>query len=240
MPSRKWVVGKNPSSPRELGGRRGRNPTPGHCQTLERRDVDLLIMASHGYSGVERLLLGSLTEKVLHQVEIPMLVVGPSRESGRYEPFVEKPLRTILVAIDLGPATAPSMEHASVIAKHYGSKLQAVHVMSPLAEALGGPLWPAAPELIRASHEAKTMRADERQKLFGPAVGRGFETETLIWEGDPAETLLHLAAERDADLVVMGAHGHGGTAFGWLRSTCNKVIRATPCPVLAVRKRKNA
>lgn len=195
-------------------------------------DVDLVIMASHGYSGVERLLLGSITEKVLHQIEVPILVVPPSR-GGTYEPFVEKPPRTILIAVDLGPLTALSAEYASSVARRYGSKLLALHVLSPLADVLAGPLWPASPPgLTRISENVKSEKAAEMQKLFGKS--QGFDTETMIWEGDAAKTIVRLAKEKEVDLLVMGAHGR--TELGWLGSTCHKVIRAAPCPVLAVRK----
>ena len=197
-------------------------------------DVDLLIMARHGYSGLERLLLGSVTEKVLHQIEIPILVVGPSGENGGYEPFVKKAFRTILVAVDLGPDSAPSIDYASVIARQYGSNLLAVHVMSPLADVLGGPMWPAAPELMRLSQDVKTKRLEELQKLSRASAG--LKIEPLLWEGDPAGSILQVAAEREADLLVMGAQGHARTKLGWLGSTSHKVIRGAPCPVLAVRR----
>ena len=205
-------------------------------ERAKKGDVDLVIMGSHGYSGVERILLGSVTEKVLHQIQVPILVVGPSGKSVSQEPFVEKPLRTILVAVDLGPSSSLSIEHASSLAKRYGSELVALHVVSPLADVLGGPLWPAAPELTRLSQELKTKRTEEMRKLVDAASVKGIETEILMWEGEPTTTILQLAADREADLLVMGAHGQGRTELGWLGSTCHKVLRAAPCPVLAVRR----
>jgi nucleotide-binding universal stress UspA family protein len=199
--------------------------------------IDLVVMGGHGYTGVERLLLGSVTEKVLHQIEIPILVVG-TPAGGADEPFVAKPLRTILVAVDLGPGSDLAIEYASALAKRYGSKLLAVHVVSPLADVLGGPLWPAAPELTRLSGELRTKRTEEMQKLVNASSLEGVETETLISEGEPPESILGLAADRHVDLLVMGAHGHR-TEFGWLGSTCHRVTRACPCPVLAVRRPKS-
>lgn len=196
-------------------------------------DVDLVIMASHGYSGVERLLLGSVTEKVLHQIETPILVVGPSGD-GSYQQVVQKPLRTILLAVDFGPLTPLCDEYASALARRYKSKLFALHVLSPLADVLGGPLWPAPPAgLTQISQDVKTQKAAEMQKLFGTA--EGFETESLIWEGDVARTIVRLAKEKEVDLLVMGAHSR--TELSWLGSTCHKVIRTAPCPVLAVRSK---
>ncbi len=199
--------------------------------------ADLLVMATHGFSGFERLVLGSVTEKVLHQVEVPLLAVS---QRGRVEeyPAAER-FRTILMAVDFGPGTVAIAEHALALGQHYRSKVLAVYVLSPPQEMLGDPgaPWVSDRELARIRSEWKRERMTEMEKLIPTSVREVCDTVPLVLEGNPVEVLQNLVEEKDVDLVIMGAHGHGKSALGWLGSNCHKMIRGARCPILAVRKK---
>src|SRR3990172_3404100 len=92
------------------------------------RDVDLLVMGTHGLSGFQRLLLGSLTENVLHPALVPLLALSPWVEQQQTMGFLAP--RTIVMAIDFGPESQSVLRHGIWLAEHFRAKLVALHVVS--------------------------------------------------------------------------------------------------------------
>ena len=112
-----------------------------------------------------------------------------------------------------------------------------MHVISPFPAALSDAEVPRLTEddYRERKHALVRERQKELENLIPPEFRETNEAEPVIREGPPFDRIYELARERQADLVVLGAHGHGRSDFGWIGSTCHKVMRAAPRPVLVVR-----
>lgn len=192
--------------------------------------ADLIVMGTHGRSGFEHLLLGSVTEKVLRRATCPVLTVCRSGEP----PEAGLPFRRLLAATDLLPGSEHTLAMAQAVAESAGATLTVVHAIENLPEPGLHP-YLVVPELhaLRAQLEGdareRLLRAvpdDVRQRL-------GIETRVVV--GSARREVLRLAGELHADLIVLGAHAQGPIEHLLFGSTCEQVVRSAPCPVLTVR-----
>lgn len=191
--------------------------------------ADLIVMGTHGRSGFEHLLLGSVTEKVLRRASCPVLTVCHGSASGTALPF-----RRLLVATDLHPGCEHTLEIACALAEASGAKLSVVHAI----ENLPGPgLHPylVVPELAELRGKLEQDAHERLARAFPSDVRERVEIETRVVAGSARREVLRLAGELAADLVVLGTHAHGPLGHLLFGSTCEQVVRAAPCPVLAVR-----
>jgi nucleotide-binding universal stress UspA family protein len=190
-------------------------------------------MGTHGLSGFEKLFLGSVTEKVLHRARVPLLTLSPSVEEKRT--MGPRGSRCIVIAIDLGRESLAVVRHGIWLAEHFQAKLSAVHVVSPpymvVNEASFEPLGQL--ELKRVTESLTAQRRKDLRALLPESTG--VPVEAVVEIGSTFETLRHIVEERSADLVVMGAGDHGEAGIRWLGSTCHKMARWAPCPVMVVR-----
>ena len=191
-------------------------------------DADLVVMGTHGLRGFERLMLGSVTEFILHHVNRPLLTVH-SRVAAPDR------IRVLLAATDFGAEAAEIARVSRALARRWEAPLLAAHVIDlPHAPAiLEGSPWFNDAELDAL---AQRLRPDRRARLatLFPS-GTTPPTELVLPEGPAAESICRLAGERHADLLIVGAHGVGRNALGWIGSTCHQIIRTAPCPVLTLR-----
>jgi nucleotide-binding universal stress UspA family protein len=197
-------------------------------QALARKS-DLVVMATHGRSGFDRLLLGSVTEKVLRRASCPVLTVPVHAPSAGSDVTP----RHILCPIDQSSAALQALGFAVDLARRTGAPLTVVQVIEWLAE---------EEPRQRAHYNVPEFRgqliqdADERLKALvaqQPDVAAGIRTRVLA--GRAYREILRVAADGRADLIVMGAQGRGGPALMLLGSTTQQVVRAAACPVLTVR-----
>jgi nucleotide-binding universal stress UspA family protein len=201
--------------------------------------ADLVVMGTHGISGFERLLLGSVTEKVLHQVDIPLLAVSQNVPDSLLATEGGRRFGSILVATDLGADALQTVEYALSLGMKYNSKVLILHVVPP-PMAFFGPMeapWLGGVEIEKVSERLTRDSLKRLEELIPEKLREACEPELMVREGAPSATILDLARERQAELVVMGAHGHGKSDLGWVGSTCHRVMRAAKSPVLAVRPR---
>lgn len=142
--------------------------------------------------------------------------------------------RTILVATDFSPTSEHALEYARALAVSFGGKLHLLHVVpdpvlaSAWSEAYAYDLT-ALGERLRL--DAERQLAEKAQTIRTVAV----TTEVLV--GRPAAIITLTAAERGADLIVMGTHGRSGVTHLFMGSVAERVVRSAPCPVLTVGER---
>jgi nucleotide-binding universal stress UspA family protein len=193
---------------------------------------DLLVLGSHGRSGFQRWLLGSVTEKLIRQAPCPTMIV-PQRA---HDTPPDKPVqfRNILCPVDFSDASMRAMEHALSLAEEADAHLTLLHVIEVPPElreqvALAG----LDVDRIRAAAEAESLR---RLRTLVPEQARTYCTvETAVREGAAFRQILAAASETRADLVVMGVHGRGALDLLVFGSNTVRVIRGAACPVLIVR-----
>lgn len=198
--------------------------------------TNLLVVSTHGRTGFAHALLGSTAEHIVRHASCPVLVV---RENERdfLRKIEDRPaalgLRKILVPVDLSPSSAATVRYAADFALRFGGDLTLLHCTDVL-DLLPEELYP----LESRTEVAESIALAARRKLEALAareIPAGVTVACEVVEGQPVATVPEKAAAGQSNLIVCGAHGHGGLAQLWLGSTAEGFVRHAPCPVLVVR-----
>jgi nucleotide-binding universal stress UspA family protein len=191
--------------------------------------ADLIVIGSHGRSGFEHLLLGSITEKVLRKASRPVMVV-PHRV-GEAVPYGVRFTR-ILCAVDFSESSLSALEYAISLAEEADAQLTALHVVEMPAGLYEASAIFEVAEFRLAAEAASRKRLHE---LIPNSVRTYCEVETVVSQGRISREILRLADERKTDLIVMGVHGRGAVDLMMFGSNTHRVIQAAACPVLTIR-----
>ena len=193
---------------------------------------DLIVMGTHGRSGFDRLLLGSVAEKVLRKATCPVMIVPPHTDDPVTAGDVD--FDRILCAVDFSDGSLAALTHALSMAEEADAKVTVLNVIERPPELDAFPVSAAFNvDEVRAAAEAERLR---RLRALIPASVTPYCTvETAVWEGSAWRGILHVAAERKSDLIVMGVHGRGAFDLALFGSNTHHVVRAATCPVLTVR-----
>jgi nucleotide-binding universal stress UspA family protein len=198
----------------------------------ERLSADLLVMGTHGRSGFERLLLGSVTEKVLRTSRVPVLTV-PAHVPDAV-PAGRDPFRRILYATDFSQGSEAALRHAASLAEHGAAQLTLLHAVEPLA--VGYDPIVVMPFDVGAYNTSLETAARKQLREFVPEFVRlGCDTDDVVVSGKPYAEILRIATERQTDLIVLGVHGRNALDRLVFGSTTEQVVRRAACPVLTVR-----
>jgi nucleotide-binding universal stress UspA family protein len=192
--------------------------------------ADLIVMGTHGRSGFERLLLGSVTEKVLRKAPCPVLTVPNRMTSAKQELTFSR----ILCAIDFSPASLRALEYAASLAAVEGPGVHALNVVELFAEGggmrdelvLDTPDFRA--ELIRHAQQRLHAVISEQVRALCPIS----ESVTM---GKAYREILRVASDEKADLIVLGVQGRTAADLLLFGSTTQHVVRQAECPVLTIR-----
>jgi nucleotide-binding universal stress UspA family protein len=191
--------------------------------------AELIVMATHGRSGWQRLMLGSVTEKVLQTAPCAVLTVPPDAPGSPRELAGE----VVLCPVDYSPASLQAAGFAVDIARQVDAEVKFVQAIEWLAEEEPREIAHfSVPEFRRALMQ----QADEElHRLIAelPKAPRGATATVTL--GRAHREILRLAADAQARLIVMGARGRGAPGLAALGSTTLQVVRAAGCPVLTVR-----
>jgi nucleotide-binding universal stress UspA family protein len=195
-------------------------------EKAERYDADLIVVGSHGHSGVRELVLGGVATQVVRHAHCPVLIARPHPATG-----------VVLGATDFSDPAQPAVNAAAFEARRRGARLTLMHVVDismgtagHMAMGFGGVVY-NLPREVRETVE-QTVKA----KLAQALVDAGTEGDTLVHEGSPAVAIVQAADELHAELVVVGCIGLTGLRRLTLGSVAEAVARAAPCPVLVVRQ----
>jgi nucleotide-binding universal stress UspA family protein len=182
---------------------------------------DLVMMPTHGYGGFRRLVLGSVTARVLDHVNAPVCT-GVHMEC--VPPLDKIEIRNILCAIDLGRQSCPAMTLAARLAEEFDAHLTLVHALPSTqpSTSVGCDLdWKAF------------VQRDAREHIAKLQASVGIEAEVITGTGE-APLVVHDAARRtNANLLVIGRSVRQGV-LGRLRANAYSIIRQSPCPVISV------
>jgi len=187
-----------------------------------RENAGMIVMPTHGYGPFRRFILGSVTAKVLHDAQCPVLTGAHVAGEPRH-PFEPS---HVMCAIDLGPESRRVLEWAGQLAAALGSRLTVVYISPALEPFLGDaydPRWQA--DLTRrANEQIETLQRD-----------LGIKAETLVEGGNDVPGAVCFAAARvEASLLVIGRKKMAGEFLGRLRTQSYALIRQSPCPVISV------
>jgi nucleotide-binding universal stress UspA family protein len=193
--------------------------------------VDLVVMGTHGNSGFQRYVLGSLTERMLRQVPVALLTVShldPALEPHDARPV---PLRKILYASDLSDNARFGLRSAVELARRTGARLTVLHVLTA-AETI---YWGAEGGYLAQDLEMIREAAAERLRLsIDPEWLDTVNIVPLMSEGSAFREILRVADEEKINLIVMNLQGKGLIERALLGSTAERVIRSAHVPVLSI------
>lgn len=198
--------------------------------------ADLLVLGSHGRSGFERMLLGSVTEKVMRMAPCPVMVVPPRAPDAEGYGPVNVGKRRILCPVDFSPGSLSALEYAMSLAEEADANLTVLHAIEVPPE-LREHIPITGDINIDQIHAAAQANSLQRlRELIPPSVRTYCNVETVVREGAAYRQILQLAGERSIDLIVMGVEGRGALDLFVFGSETAHVIRAATCPVLIVRR----
>jgi nucleotide-binding universal stress UspA family protein len=195
-----------------------------------RLEADLIVMGTHGRSGFERLMLGSVTEKVLRTARQPVLTVGLHDGEGG---DTAASFAQILCAVDFSDCSIAALRYAFALAAGSGAHLTAVTVVE--WQPFGYDPLVGVTDLTGFHEAAERTALEHLRKVVAGLTVEGVDVEETVASGKPHHEILRLAAERQADLIVLGIHGKNPVDRLLFGSTAEPVVRRASCPVLTVR-----
>ncbi len=141
-------------------------------------------------------------------------------------------MRKLLAAIDFSPVSALVVEHAASLAEAFSADLIVIHVAAPDPDFVG---YEAGPQTVR-NDRAKEIRTEHRElhAIAEALRERAISAHALLIQGPTVEQILAEGQRLQADMIVIGSHGHGGLYRVLLGSVSEGVMRAARCPVLLV------
>ena len=189
----------------------------------EQSDIDCIVMPTHGRRGLQRFLLGSVTERVINTAEAPVIAVNPERDRP-----LKYPPQHILVPIDGSRGVEHALTEAINVANATGEALHLLHVVET------GSLGPDVRALLKEGE--LTERANE---IMDEASGRAAEASldpasSVIEHGNPSKVIRDHITENGIDLVVMGTHGRTDFSRYIMGGVSAKLVRTSPVPVMWV------
>jgi nucleotide-binding universal stress UspA family protein len=197
--------------------------------------ADLLVMGTHGASGFEHLVLGSVTEKVLRKARCPVLTVPPRVGARSRLPF-----RRLLCAVDFSAASASAVHFALSLAAESDACLTLLHVLEWPWHEPPQPSTDALPPeqafaLAMFRRESEECAGKQLESMIPPTQSR---VHAAVVSGTPHEQVLAAAAAESVDLIVLGVGRRSALNLAFLGSTTNHVVRAATCPVMTLRDRE--
>ena len=192
--------------------------------------ADMVLITTHGHTGVSRMWLGSVADALVRLTTLPLLVIHPAQ--GGYVPPDVLSFKHIMVPLDGSDLSATILTPVADVARASGARITLVHVVSSSA-VLGTRIFPLLPDDISPAlgraREYLTRLADE-------LVEDGLQAEVHVEEHEaPGRAIAALADKLDADLIALATHGYGGLKRALLGSVADKVLRSTPLPILVQR-----
>ena len=203
----------------------GEGPISNAIRTaITEKNIDLIALATHGRTGVAKLLLGSVAEEILRSAPCPVLCVGPCAKTWDEIPLAGG---RILYATDFSPEAYAAAQHAFSWASQLSARVTLLHVLEDGANLnFSRPLEPA--DAARRLLERLLPEDAESQ----------FQFDLLVERGTAAEKIVEIAARLPAALIVVGSRALPGipaTATHLPGSKLHKVIARAPCAVLSAR-----
>ncbi len=206
---------------------------PSQCvqAVAEEIGADLLVVGTHGRTGLDHVLVGSTAERVVRIAPCPVLAVKADKGAA---PASQNPtIKRIVVPIDLSTCSLDALEYAVQFAKPLGASVTILHAMEPVAYGLD----------FSFSHakEWKEQRAYLEKRLTvltACLTAHGLQADYALKPGLPADSITSYVTAQGYDLMIMGTHGRRGLSHVLLGSIAGAMLRHAPCPVLTVRRLK--
>jgi nucleotide-binding universal stress UspA family protein len=191
---------------------------------IEKKKVDLLVMGTHGRTGMPKFVLGSVAEEIFRKVSCPVLTVGPNSISAAVKPGE---FREILFATDFTPGSMAAFPYALSLAQEFQAELTLLHVIPE----------PKVGELLAAS-DVQTAAENRLRKLIPEGANSWCRVNIVVERGEIGEKVLDAAKSRKADVIVLGVSAEKGVPGASTHlpiAVAHSIVAHAICPVLTVR-----
>jgi nucleotide-binding universal stress UspA family protein len=187
------------------------------------KDIDFIVLGTHGRRGFKKLVLGSVAEEAFRRATCPVMTIGPQLQ---HDGISEGRFTSIVYATDFSTGCMRALPYALGLARENHARFTLLHVL------------PDMPEVSPAELEQITESCRQQlENLVSPAIKLACATDIAVLFGGAAENILRVAASQHARLIVMGARrpsmGMATVHLPW--ATAHRVVCAAHCPVLTVR-----
>jgi nucleotide-binding universal stress UspA family protein len=200
------------------------------CRLAQTVPADLVVMPTHGRTGLKHVFLGSTAERIVQHSSCPVLVTrGNALQANNGSRFG---IKKILVPVDFSSCSREGLRYAIAFASEFGAKIILVHAtyLGYVYSSEGTAIYdiPGLQKAARKTAERK-MRELVRSMNFGPV-----KFETAFTDGSPVIDICAFAKNHDVDLILTSTHGFTGFTHVLIGSIAEQVVRHAPCSVLVV------
>jgi len=211
--------------------RRGISPTNEIISYADEHKPDLIVMGTHGRTGIRRLIMGSVAEKIIRLSECPIMTVRCGSD-GKESPYPN--YRSILLPIDFGDTSVNALWKAAELARSYGAFLTLLHVAEPID--LSG--YRKDGDISEEDFLDDQLDSAEKalHEFTSNAPLEGIEVYTRVVQGRPGRKIIEYADEEGIDLIIIPSLGKSGLERLLMGSTVNKVVHRANCPVMVLKK----
>jgi len=203
------------------------DPSEEILKVAESRRTDLIVVGTHGLTGVDRLLMGSTTLSLLQRALVPVLAIPCGAVSTAAAVSPAWPGKRMIAAIDLDPALSDEVETAERIAQWFGASLLLVHVVSDIT----APAWLAAD--VGAHHRIAIARAKRRMVDLARVAQRHVKTDVRVVCGNIADEMAAVVATEGAELLLTVLHDRRRWFSATRGSLSYHILTHAVTPVLA-------
>ena len=185
-------------------------------EEISQNHIDLIVAGTHGRTGLRRFLLGSAVEGICRVATCPVLTVGPDQPSSRIK------IENILVPTDLSEESMRALPFVVRLAGAYGAKVTVLHVL---------------PEETASNPDTQKLSEPVRRNMvdiFEPRLAP-LQAEFVIESGETVETILKVARDKNADMIVLGVRDAFLPGIHVRTSVAYQIMAASHCPVVSCR-----
>lgn len=191
------------------------------AEYAEDNNIDLIVVGSHGYSGIDRLLMGSEARRLIRHATVPVLVV---KSHDTAKEHTEVPFRHLLAPVDFSEASLAALRKADGLASRYASKLTVVHSLDVVAPN----------HYAYASTNTQLPLARQALDEFVADAGLTSDPDQIISSASAAMSILETAESQGSDLIVIARSNMGGLQRFLVGSTTERVLNGAHCDVLVL------
>ncbi len=200
------------------------------CRFAQTIPADLVVMPTHGRTGLKHVFLGSTAERIIQHSSCPVLVTrGKALHSNNGSRFR---IKTILVPLDFSKCSQEGLRYAIAFASEFEAKIILLHAtyLGYIYSSEGTALY----DITGLQKAAREKAEHKMRKLVNAVNFTGVKFETVFTEGSPVLDICAFAKDHDVDLIITSTHGLTGFKHVLIGSIAEQVVRHAPCSVLVV------